>query len=83
MTAKMFPRFRLALPVSPPPTWRKSAAAQRFGIRPGLVREFNGLGNGVLDGRGRGAGEFDEFVNVVFQVRFFRYRRRTIKNSAI
>ena len=36
----------------------------------GLVRAFNGLINGVLDGSGRGSGEFDEFIDVVFHVRF-------------
>ena len=40
-----------------------------------VVRAFNGLINGVLDGSGRGAGEFDEFTDVVFHVRFFRYPR--------
>src|ERR1035438_2517437 len=39
----------------------------------GLVRALNGLINGVLDGRGRGAGEFDEFIDVIFHVRFSRY----------
>jgi hypothetical protein len=31
----------------------------------GFVRAFNGLSNGVLDGSGRGAGEFNQFVNMV------------------
>ena len=41
--------------------------AARFGhlepaqVLDGFVRAFNGLINGVLDGSGRGAGEFDEF----------------------
>ena len=41
----------------------------------GFVRPLNGLTNGVLDGGGRGAGEFDEFIDVVFHIRFFRYSR--------
>ena len=34
----------------------------------GFVGAFNGLVNGVLDRSGRGAGEFDEFIDVVFHV---------------
>src|ERR1039457_4636603 len=44
----------------------------------GFVRTLNGLINGVLDGSGRGAGEFDEFIDWIFHTRFFRYRRRTV-----
>jgi len=33
---------------------------------------LNDPGNSVLDGSGGGAGEFDEFIHVVFHVRFFR-----------
>jgi len=36
-----------------------------------LVRALNSFFNGVLDGSGRGAGEFDEFIDVVLHVRFF------------
>ena len=32
----------------------------------GFVRALNGLINGVLDGSGRSAGEFDEFIDRVF-----------------
>ena len=38
-----------------------------------LVRAFNGLINGLFDGSGPGAGEFDEFLDVIFHVRFFRH----------
>jgi hypothetical protein len=49
----------------------------------GFVRAFNGLINGVLDGSGGGAGEFDEFIDVVFHVRFFQYSRvRSLGMSA-
>src|ERR1017187_2853825 len=44
----------------------------------GFVRTLNGLINGVLDGSGRGASEFDEFIDWIFHTRFFRYRRRTV-----
>jgi hypothetical protein len=36
-----------------------------------FVRAFNGFINGVLDGARRGAGEFDEFINVVFHAIMF------------
>src|ERR1035437_8315110 len=42
----------------------------------GLVRALNGPGNSVLDGSRRGAGEFDEFTDVVFQFRFFRLPKK-------
>jgi hypothetical protein len=42
----------------------------------GFVRALNGLVNGILDGSGRGAGEFDEFIDWVFHVRFFVFSRR-------
>jgi hypothetical protein len=32
---------------------------------------LNGLVNGVLDGSGGGAGEFDEFIDWVFHIWFF------------
>ena len=32
----------------------------------GFVRPLNGAGNGLLKRGSRGAGEFDEFINVVF-----------------
>ncbi len=32
----------------------------------GFVRPFDGLLDRVLDGSGRGAGEFDEFIDVIF-----------------
>ena len=38
-----------------------------------FVRAFNGLINGVLDGCGRGTGEFNEFIDVVFHVRLLQY----------
>jgi hypothetical protein len=34
------------------------------------VRALNGLVNGVLNGSGGGAGEFDEFIDWVFHVQF-------------
>jgi len=37
----------------------------------GFVRAFNGLINGVLNGSGRGAGDLNEFIDVVFHVRLF------------
>jgi hypothetical protein len=37
----------------------------------GFVRALNGLVNGVLDGTGGGAGEFDEFIDWVFHVCFY------------
>jgi hypothetical protein len=43
----------------------------------GSAGAFNGLINGLLDGSGRGAGEFGEFIDVIFPVRFFRCSRIT------
>jgi len=37
----------------------------------GFVRAFNGLINGILNGSSRGAGKFNEFIDVVFHVRLF------------
>ena len=37
-----------------------------------FVRALNGPANSVFDGGGGGAGEFDEFIDVVFHIRFFR-----------
>jgi len=37
----------------------------------GFVRPLNGFVHGILDGSGRGAGEFDEFIDVVFHAWFF------------
>ena len=36
-----------------------------------FVRALNGPGNSVFDGSGGGAGEFDEFIDVVFHGLFF------------
>jgi hypothetical protein len=36
----------------------------------GFVRTLNGVGNCVFDRSGRGAGEFDEFINGIFHIRF-------------
>ena len=46
----------------------------------GFVRALNGLVNGVLNGSGGGAGEFNEFIDWVFHTLFFRHRKRTIEN---
>ena len=40
----------------------------------GFVRALNGLVHRVLDGRGGGAGEFDEFIDGVFHVWFVQNR---------
>jgi hypothetical protein len=37
---------------------------------------LNGLVNGVLNGSGGGAGEFDEFIDWVFHIRVFVFSRR-------
>jgi hypothetical protein len=36
-----------------------------------FIRAFNGFINGVLDGVRRRAGEFDEFINVIFHGHMF------------
>jgi hypothetical protein len=35
----------------------------------GFVRASDSLGHGILDRNGRGAGEFNEFIDVVFHIR--------------
>jgi hypothetical protein len=35
-----------------------------------LCARLIAIGNGVLDGSGGGAGEFDEFIDGIFHVRF-------------
>jgi hypothetical protein len=40
---------------------------------------LNGLVHGVLDGTGGGAGEFDEFIDWVFHVCFFRVLKKDDK----
>jgi hypothetical protein len=47
----------------------------------GFMRALNGPGNSVLDGSGGGAGEFDEFIDVGFHVRFFGLVRHQIDRS--
>ena len=37
----------------------------------GFVRALNGVANGLFDGNGGSASKFDEFIDVVFHVRFF------------
>ena len=44
----------------------------------GLVRAFNGLFNGVLDGGSRCAGEFDKFIDVVFHISVLRLVSLTV-----
>jgi hypothetical protein len=39
----------------------------------GFMRALNSLLNRVLDRGGGSAGEFDEFIDVVFHVRFFEF----------
>src|ERR1035441_10047017 len=43
-----------------------------------FVRALNGPANSVLDGSVGRAGELDEFIDVVFHVRFFWYWRWTV-----
>jgi hypothetical protein len=65
----------------PPFSSRMFDVAARFDhLKPtqvldGFVRTFNGLVHRVLDGRGGSAGEFDEFIDRVFHIRLFRYRK--------
>ena len=40
----------------------------------GLVRPVNAFFNGILDGHGRGAGKFDEFIDGVFHGRSAQLR---------
>jgi hypothetical protein len=57
------------------------AGATRFNhleptqVLDGFVRTLNGLINGVLDRSGRGAGKFDQFIDVVFHVQCIRWSR--------
>ena len=47
-----------------------------------LVCALNGPANSVLDGGGGGAGEFDEFIDVVFHIWFFGLVRHQRDGSA-
>ena len=49
----------------------------------GFVRALNGLVHRVLDGRGGGAGEFDEFIDRVFHIQLFRHWNERLKNQAV
>ena len=40
-------------------------------ILDGFMCELNGIFNGMLYGSGRGTGDLDEFIDVVFHIRFF------------
>jgi hypothetical protein len=49
----------------------------------GFLRPLNGLFNGVLDGIGGSAGEFDELIDGVFHVQFLESRIRSLKMSVM